>query len=240
MKVKKIMGDLNRTNDQLMSAIRGALEEEKVPQWKWKLKSFVIASLLAGCILTFLHWIWPDAVTHQILTATSCVWLLLLIALSLYFKPQPRLEVRGFWSTWTWGRLLMGMTLISLLQIAVCPDLAALSNLPNYLSSLTEPMTQTFMNWGGMSLCMFFCGLIFSGLAAGLVFLTVREAIAYAPKKYFLGIFAVMLLGQSPVILLQTMDAHARLHLPYWLMGSLTALLTILFLFRQMRFEKTN
>ena len=142
------------------------------------------------------------------------------------FKPQPRLMVAGLFSPFVIARLFLVSTAATIAQIIICPSFVFLSS-PlgwNPLSGLTD----TLMSMGGMSLCMGFCGFLFSVVAASLGIRSVHK-VARAPDfQTSLVIFSILLVSQVPVILVQVFSEELRSFSPSWIAGMLLGFFTVL------------
>lgn len=217
-------------SQKLVSAIQGALEEERKPRAVRFLK-IGIATMLSTALLTvpvaFLFreqfsWVWQLA---------AVAWALcFLVGFSLYFYPQPRLSVPGYWSPSIFARILIVMTLLTGVQILLCPSFVFLDSPLGWTPF--APITERFMAWGGMNACMFSCGLIFSSLGALVTFLTVRNVLSRSAARDLIRAAGLAFLTQAPVIGVQVFDESLRPFAIYWALGSGLGLLAIVFLVR--------
>lgn len=215
---------------RLVGAIQGALAEEKKPRSSRILK-IGIATLLSTTLLTVpiallfreqLGWVWQLA---------ALAWALcFLVGFSLYFYPQPRLSVPGYWSPSIFARILIVMTLLTGVQIVLCPSFVFLDSPLGWAPF--APITERFMAWGGMSACMFSCGLIFSSLGAAVTSLAVRNVLSRSATKDLIRAAGLAFLTQAPVIGVQIFDENLRPFAIYWALGSGLGLLAIVFLVR--------
>lgn len=156
------------------------------------------------------------------------LWLgIVSFAIYSYWKPQPRLQVRGFWTSWVYSKILILFLLISALQLLICPHLAMIAPSPYFSIDVFEPLQSMFMAWGGMAACMFFCGLSFSALATLIALVLMRRATEgmRLPTLFKIGGLAVV--AQLPVVVLQLSDAHLRSHFSLWLLGCFIGVLSV-------------
>lgn len=210
-------------SQNLVSAIEGALKEEREPKAKRFIKigiSTVVATTLLTLPLALLFreqlgWAWQMA---------AVVWLFcFMVGFSLYFYPQPRLTVPGYWSPVIFARILIGMTSLTGIQILLCPSFVFLDSSLGWTPF--APITERFMVWGGMKACMFSCGLIFSGLGAIVTFISVRKVLSRSASKDLIRAAGLAFLTQAPVIGVQVVDESLRPFAGYWGVGSALGLL---------------
>lgn len=201
----------------VLHAITGALREEKEPFGRRLVKIFCSTLLCAAILgvpffLSFkeqLNWIW---------TLALGAWMVCLgIGFSLYFHPQPRLVVSGFWSPMIFARLLLVSTMATLVQILVCPSFVFL-NSPIEWNPLT-PATEYLMRAGGMNLCMLFCGFFFSAVAGISGLGSVWRVLHGSGFRRLPAISAILLFAQLPVVLVQVISPDLRPFLFFWLLG---------------------
>lgn len=215
---------------RLVGAIQGALAEEKKPRSSRILKTG-IATLLSTALLTVpiallfreqLGWVWQLA---------AVAWALcFLVGFSLYFHPQPRITVPGYWSPLIFARILIVMTLLTGLQILLCPSFVFLDSSTGWAPF--APITEMFMAWGGMKACMFSCGLMFSSLGALVTFISVRKVLSRSIARDLIRAAGLAFLTQAPVIAVQLFDERLRPFALYWALGSGLGLLAIVFFVR--------
>lgn len=223
---------MDKQKNILIETIEAALEEEKQSAWKRWMKVFGVATTITGLVFSIFYFLWPRSVATSLFIMISFFWVVLVTGFSLYFYPQPRLEVRSYFSYWGWAKILIAMSIITMLEVLLCPELASLSGLPNPLSSISDKVTHIFMDAGGMKLCMFLCGVIFSGAGTLVSLIFVRKSIRGINFKEVFKILGIVLLGQTPVLALQAFNAGSQIYLLYWLTGSIIAVLSITLLLR--------
>ncbi len=214
-------------SQRLVGAIQGALEEEKQPKRR-RLIKVAVATALSTTILTLpialvfrdqMGWVWQLAMGIWAL----CFW----AGFSLYYRPQPRLTVPGYWSPQIFAKILIGMTLLTGVQILLCPSFVFLDSPLGWAPF--APITEWFMAWGGMSACMFSCGLLFSSLGAWTTFLAVRKVLSRSSTGDLVRAAGLAFLTQIPVIAVQVVDENLRPFAVYWGIGSAIGLLVAVF-----------
>ncbi len=231
---QKQESSVEKSASHVQHAILKALEEEKKPKGFRFLKAFLAASLVTFIVMTLLHWTWGGIFTHVRLGIAFAIWALLAIGFILYFWPQPRLIVRGYWSQFVWAKLLIGMTIITSLQLVICPEFASMTFQSQTPFPFFSRITDFYMSFGGMTICMFLCGLTFSGAGALLAFSVIRKALSFSRWRAVFTAAGLAMVGQLPVIGLQVWDSGARHYLPFWLGGSLLAIILSASLFKIM------
>ncbi len=227
----------DKISKNLQSAIMKALEEEKKSRWGLILKTFLCASILALVILSLLHLIWVDFFSHLNIAVAFLIWGLLVFGFALYFYPQPRLQLEGYWSPWVFAKLLIGMTIITVIQLAICPEFALMGIKSPF--SIFEKVTNFYMSFGGMQACMFLCGLTFSFLGAAVAFSVIRKTFMNSRWNSLFSAMGVALLGQLPVIVLQLINEHSRSYFIFWLSGSALALGSVAVFLKFLREKRT-
>jgi len=208
-------------SDPLKNAILTALEEENRSQGLRFLKTIIFTLLLAGLLVGGLYALWSSEYDSIILGAGVSLIAVFASGFLFCFYPQPRVVVPGFWMPWMWGRLLILMGIISTVQIILCPDLAGVFGIEAILPQLSH-ITHFFMNIGGMKLCMFACGILFSGISATLAFLSLRKVLFRTRMTGILTASGFVFLGQLPVIICQAMVQPS--YLVFWIAGSVIAI----------------
>lgn len=215
----------------IKSSILEALKEEKQsPFTQFKR----VSSLLAAVSIPVVGILWFSfrGEFNFFWIISLLVWLGIAASASfLYWKPQPRIVIPGFWTGWMYGKLLILFLIISALQLLLCPHLAMVAPSPYFSIGIFEPLQQMFMSWGGMAACMFFCGLSFSAIATAISLMIMRRATAGARSKAILKISGLALVAQLPIIILQVSDAHLRSHFALWVLGSFLGVLSLSALF---------
>jgi hypothetical protein len=223
---------------EIKSAILGALREEK----KWYRKSFLILLLALSCgavLFLGLRWYWQEA--HWFLHSVLCLWSLALGAgLYLVLKPQPRVEVEGYWSRYVFAKLLLVVALVGVGQLLLCPHFAQIDDDMGGLEFF-KSVTDFYMSLGGMSACFFLCGITFGSIAgvAGQWWLRKSSSVKQWRPYVFSSLIIFILL--EPINLLQFNSgshAHQEMSPLYWPLGLLLGvfgggLLVLLFTHRR-------
>ena len=206
-------------HNKVLNAIRSALREEKEPPIKRILKVLGATSLLSALVAVPFLFSFRDQMTW-VWGLTLSFWVLyFLIGFSLLFKPQPRLMITGVWSPFVVGRLFLVSTITTIVQIIICPSFVFLSSPLDWNPLL--PLTNFLMKTGGMSLCMGFCGILFSVIAAGLGIRSVHKVAKAPDLKSSVVIFSILFASQIPVILVQICSEDLRSFAPFWIIGTL-------------------
>jgi hypothetical protein len=215
---------------KLVGAIQQALEEEKRSRSQRYLKSTLMAAFFTAALtlpiaLLFreqMNWVWKVA---------GMFWgLCFLTGFSLYFHPQPKLSVPGYWSPWIFAKILIGMTLLTGFEIILCPSFVFLGSENSWSPFL--PVTEWFMSWGGMKGCMFSCGLIFSGLGGLFTFATVRKVLSGSSRVAIARAIGFAYVTQFPLLLVQIADEDLRNFVGFWFLGGLLGLSLVVFLLK--------
>jgi hypothetical protein len=206
-------------HDQVLGAIHGALREEKEAGVK---RAFKILGATLGlsllCGLPF--WLSFRSELNPVWIGVLIAWMLYFLAgFTLYFKPQPRLMVSGLFSPFVIAKLFLASTLATIAQILICPSFVFLTS--SFAWNPLRGLTEFLMHQGGMSLCMGFCGFLFSSVSAGIGVRSIRRA-ARAPRlKSSAIMLSVLLLSQGPVFFVQVFGEDLRPFVGYWAMGIL-------------------
>ncbi len=219
-----------KSPDRLHESIILALEEERKPRARLVLKASISSILLSASLAYALSLVWSSELQTIVITVGFSLLFLLSIGFLFYFMPQPRIKVPGFWMPWMWGKLLIGMSLLSVVQLMACPDLAGIIGAESYLPWLSQ-LTHFFMHIGGMKTCMIMCGLLFSAISSTMAFFSLRKILSASRFKWILFAVAFSFLGQLPVIICQAMQGLESF--PYWITGSLLAIFVVAFAFRK-------
>ncbi len=210
-------------SNKVNQAISKALEEEKIPFKNRMAKIILIASVLVlflaglGCIslkqslptswtLAFIGW-----------------WTLLIAAFTLYFKPEPKLEIQGNLSSWIFAKIIISMTVITIFELLICPSFVVMDSISSW--TFLAPITDVFMSWGGMKACMFLCGFIFVGLGSLASFLLVAKSLSGSSFRGFIKCVGIAYLTQLPILWIQLCDEMLRETFLFWLLGSVLSLL---------------
>jgi hypothetical protein len=221
-----------KMSDALQSAIVKSLEAEKVSPYKRMFKVVLTASLVLVVLACLLGFFFQESFSPAWGIACLFSWALLLIGFYLYFYPQPRIAVRGFWSKWVIAKVLVAMTVISALELIICPHFAFV-HMDTPGLGLFEGITSQYMAVGGMAGCMFLCGLTFSGIAALFSFLFISKTLSGSNLKAFLPIAGIALIAQLPIMILQLSEHHLRAYFIFWLIGSAAGILIVAFLIQR-------
>ncbi len=213
----------NQLSDKTLNAITKAIAEEKVPLSKRLLKIIAYTVALSGMLFIFAFLAFNRKLSASWAVA-FCGWFVILFGgFFLYFKPQPRLVISGDFSPWIVAKILISMTVATVLEIAICPSfvVADLDLAWNPFKSVSE----AFMSWGGMAGCMFLCGLIFVGLGSSIAFLFVAKNLSGSSRKNFIGAMGIALLTQLPILGIQLFDASLRMFIVHWICGGLIGMI---------------
>lgn len=218
------MSDLSKSkldpgvSRQVLSAIQGALEEEKIPTGQRILKAVVWGSACTLILALPLGFAFREQMSAIWLGATALWWLCLCVGFYLHFYPQPRLAVPGFWSPWVFAKLLIAMVGMTALEILLCPSFVFLESPLEW--NPFERLTALFMDWGGMAFCMFACGVIFSSIGGLASFLLVSRTLRQSTGRDLLRATAVASMTQLPILGVQIFDGGLRPFAAYWMGGA--------------------
>lgn len=210
---------------KLVEAIQGALREEKAPRLTRWLKiasgSVICTALMALPILFMLKeqatLVWKCALVIW----GSCFAL----AFWLYFRPQPRLVVPGYWSPFIFAKILLAMTALTGAQILLCPSFVFLDTPVRWNPFL--PVTEWLMAIGGMSVCMASCGFLFSGIGGIVAFGLIRQTLRRSHWEDILKASGVAYFTQIPIVLIQIFDPALRAFATSWMLGGIVGTISI-------------
>jgi hypothetical protein len=220
-----------KISDKLQSAIIKSLEEEKKPKARQLTKVLLLGSAVTFILACILFGIYSNHINAVWYIACAFGWVLLLTGFYLYFYPEPKIAVRGLWNKWVIAKVLLAMTVISALELVICPHFAFVHmQVPGL--AIFENLTSHYMAVGGMAGCMFLCGLTFSGIAALFSFLFISKTLSGSSLRSFLPVAGIALLAQLPVMILQLAEHHLRPYFIFWLIGSAMAIFMIAYLVR--------
>jgi hypothetical protein len=215
---------------KVLNAIQGALREEKEPVLRRALKTVfwtIACSAFLGVpfLLSFkgqLNWVWGLA---------WALWSLCLLAgFALHFYPQPRLMVSGVWSPFVFARLLIVASLATVIQILVCPSFVFLSSPLDWNPFLG--LTHALMSWGGMNLCMSFCGFLFA-LVSGLLGLgSIAKVLSRSDSRGAATAILLVMVAQIPVLMVQALSEDLRPFVAFWSLGLIAGCFTSLGMIR--------
>lgn len=209
----------NEVSLKVLGAIQRALREEKQPPVKRIAKALV--STLACLALLGVPFFF--SFKEQLNTAWIAVFglwgIYFLVGFLLLFRPQPRLVLRGVWSPFIVARLLLVSTASTILQIILCPSFVFLTS-PLEWNPLTS-VTDSLMKTGGMNLCMFFCGFIFSIISGGLGLLSVATTASAKDTRSVFRVLSILFVSQVPILLVQVLSPDLREYSLHWLFGLL-------------------
>ncbi|MGE4107353.1 MAG: hypothetical protein AB7F66_09080 [Bacteriovoracia bacterium] len=211
-------------SERVLHAIQGALREEKIPASRRWLKILLLSTTLTIVFLIPLLIMTRNELNRDLVIASILWWLCFILGFFLYFYPQPRLAVAGFWSKWVFAKVLIAMTFLTCLEILVCPSFVFLHS-DALAWNAFAPLTDLFMQWGGMRVCMFGCGFLFAGLGATLTFSFITKIISKSASRDLLRAGALALLSHIPIMTLQILDMNLRAFVPFWILGSIFGIL---------------
>lgn len=215
---------------KILTAIKGALDEEKIPKSTRLLKIFVSSTLLVTLLSLPLLFLFRQEVNAAWCLAILTWWILFSVGFYLHFSPQPRLEVRGYWSPFVFARLLIVSALLTGVEIILCPSFVFLNSpLP---WSPFGGITRWFMSWGGMPACMFSCGFLFASLGGITSFVVVAKVLSGGRLKTLRLPLILLFSTQIPVLIIQAWDASLRSFLPFWVLGCLSGITLAIFAVR--------
>lgn len=209
------------TDDSIKNAILKSLEEEKKPYTTRFIKIFIL-TLLATLFFTLcIYKSWEQEFNTLWLIVCILFGVLMFIAFTLYFRPQPRLSVRGYWAPWVFAKLLLMMTLVTGLQLVICPHFIFGHHHGSNPFAIFHHVTDFYMSvTGSMKGCMFLCGITFSGLSSFLAFWTITRNLTFSRFRHLCVVIGISALSLLPVLFLQLSNDHTRSLLPYWLLGN--------------------
>ena len=222
-------------SQNIIRAIQGALREEKKPFSSRLLK--IALSTIAFSLILWIPFLlsFKDQI-GSIWAAALSIWTLALaVGFSLYYYPQPRLVLPGLWSRMILARLLLVSTVTTIIEILICPSFVFLES-PLSWNPLV-PLTDRLMAFGGMGLCMAFCGFFFSFLSALFGLGSAWKVVRGSHLKSIPAILGVLLFSQLPILFVQVLSEDLRSFAMDWIAGLLVGTgMAILFAFLLSRF----
>lgn len=217
----------------IKSAILESLKEEKTPRSRIVFRGLFWGSLVTAFVTLILYGVSDYLFTESTLALCGSIWIVFVLGLGLVFWPQPRIQPRGYWGPLSYGRLLVGMMLVTLLQLVICPEFASHAFQSEGPLPFLGHITHWYMSMGGMPGCMFLCGLTFTGLGAFVIFRILRQSFESVPYKMLPRLVVLSLVGQLPVMILQVLTPTGRETVLFWLAGSTLALVSMVFIVRR-------
>lgn len=215
----------------VFNAIQNALTEEKKPVSMRCMKivfgSFLLAILSIGPVF----FLFSDQIDAGLWVAAGFWWLCLVLGLALYYYPQPRLVVPGLWSPWILAKIVVLTSVLTCFELLICPSFVFIHTPLSW--NIFEPLTTWFMATGGMRLCMFGCGFLFSSLTAFASFMMVSKTLKGSSWKGLFGVAALCLFAHLPIAFIQLWDEGLRPFVFYWILGSIIGILSIAMSIRQ-------
>lgn len=158
------------------ASILKAVEEErgsKLRPWIAGLVALVLSLLF---LILGVGGFWQDRPDSFLLI--SILWSLALGAgVFLFFQPQARMEIRGFWSSLVLAKILIVAVLGCSIQLVLCPHFAFLDHqLPgfNFFSHVVE----FYSKIAGHTGCLLLCGATFGAITAILGFVWIRRSLS--------------------------------------------------------------
>ncbi len=221
---------------KILKAITGALQEEKKPRAIRVAKVFVAATLCTAILLTPLFLLFREELSFAWKLAAFAWWVCLVGGFYLYYYPQPRLTVPGYFSPWVFSKILISMTMLTVIQTLICPSFVFLES-PLPWSPFTG-LTHLFMEWGGMKACMFFCGFLMSFGGGAITFLFVSKTLKRSSLRDVLKVISIAYLSQIPLLIIQLWDDSLREFVSFWITGGLLGLGLACLGIRAMRMKK--
>jgi len=218
----EFIGPSEEVSRDLINAISGALKEEKKSR-SLRLGRVLLLSTLTTLLLSCpLYFMFREELSLAWKLAMGFWWLCLTVGFYLYYLPQPRLEVPGYLSPWILAKILISMTVLTVIQILICPSFVFLET--PFSWSPFESLTHLFMSWGGMQTCMFLCGLLMTVFGGVLSFLIVARTLKEGDSRNFTKVLAIAYLSQAPLLLVQILDGDLRPYVVFWIVGGLLGL----------------
>jgi len=200
---------------QIQSTILEALREEK----KWYRRRLVIsfaAFICAVAVFFGLAWYWKEAGrSFHVMILFWCSALGAGVFLAL--KPQPRIELEGYWSSYVLAKLLVVAVLIGFLQLLLCPHFAHLDHDMGGLGFFGA-VSDFYVKLGGMKACFFFCGLSFGAIAGLASQWWLRKTSSLTRWRPYLLSSLIVFALLVPINLLQFHSEHQMLPI-YWPFG---------------------
>jgi hypothetical protein len=146
-----------KSSELVRSAILRSLDEEKQGTSRstvWALVSAALAYLLLG---EFLGWMFLEIpmVEWRILAAG---WAISFgVAVWFFIRPQPRLQVRGYWTPMVLSSLILMVIAALGVQAVVCPHFLFVETRLSDSLVVFQKIRHFYMQVGGMAGCLFLC-----------------------------------------------------------------------------------
>lgn len=204
---------------KILGSIRQALEEEKVPRSRRWFKTGLATGVCTLLLALPLFFMLKDQVSLIWRCALAAWGVCFFVGFWLYYSPQPRLVVPGYWSPAVFAKVLFAMTALTGVQILLCPSFVFLDSPLSWNPFL--PLTGWFMSWGGMRGCMASCGFIFSGIGGLVAFGLIRRTLRRSRWQDVLKAVAAAYFTQIPIVAIQVFDPGLRAFAGFWLLGGL-------------------
>jgi hypothetical protein len=194
-------------------AILKSLEEERQSRLPLVARSVIFGFALG----LFLSWMCGELSSVVMVLSLS---LPLSISFALFLWPQPRLAPRGY-ATWaSLGKLGLATTLVSGLQILLCPEMTSGGLRHGPLPGVLH-FTHILHSWAGMNVCMFMCGFIFSGIAASVGLSVFSRALSQSPLRILALALLFTSIAQTPAIAFQLASGVELSAQLFWIFGTL-------------------
>ncbi len=222
-------------SDNVRAAIISALQEEKESKVRRYGRAFLKAISVGGILSTLIYFCWSSSFDSTWMTACGMLTGFLAVAFLLYAYPQVRLSIRGYWSLSRLSLFFLLMTVVTGIQLILCPHFALVHLSDESPFRLFDHVTNFYMSLGGMNLCMFLCGLTFSSIGTAIASAPIARQFAFSKVKDLAFVALLGLVAQSPIAVLQLSNEITIQFFFFWLLGSATGILFVFFLFKKIQ-----
>lgn len=212
---------------KLERAITSSLIREQEPRWMRFYRVFRFSLFTSGILYIGLWYCFRHSMNHWMLACG--LWAVaMLFGFYFYFIPQPKIEVKNYWSSWIIGKLILLATFNTWMTLFLCPHFVVLHPSEKLAFGFLNGLPDLYMALGGMSACMFFCGFTFSLLSGCLSFIFISKTISLSSWRSILKPALISFSSLIPILIIQIFDMNLRFYFFYWLAGSLLGILTSL------------
>lgn len=205
---------------EIKSAILAALDEEKHSRFSVLARALFFSTTISLGLFGLLSVLYDPDHKRSWIVAAVTIGSVLAAGLWAYFLPQPRIQVPGFWSRWVAARILILMTVLNAVQLVICPHFALVHlDLGGPLSFISK-LPEFYMNLGGPTVCMFLCGVTFSGMTAILSFSAIQKTLMRSHAILILKAIGIAALSEIPILVIQFTHSRDFQATGFWLAGS--------------------
>ncbi len=199
------------------ASILRAVEEERSSKLRPGLTGLGALALGLAFLFFVVGRVWQDRPDSFLMV--SILWSVAFGAgVFLFFQPQARMEVRGFWSRLVLSKILIVSVLGCSTQLVLCPHFAFLDHqLPgvHFFSYIVEFYTLIAGHTG----CLLLCGASFGAITASLGFVWIRRSLSLTHWRAIAWAALCMAVVSLPVGVWQFSQSHHGAGSIFWGIG---------------------